>query len=254
MAWDPAQYLAFAAPRLRPAQDLLARVAAEAPAHVFDLGCGAGNVTELLRRRWAEARIVGVDSSAEMLAAAAVRLPDAVWLRADLAGWSPPGAADVIFSNAALHWLDDHAGLFPRLLGHLAPGGSLAVQMPRNHGAPSHTCLVEAAREGPWAKRLEPLLRPSPVAPPALYHELLAPLCRRLEIWESEYLHVLEGRDPVVAWVKGSALKPLLDALEDPERKAFEAAYTRRIRQAYPPAADGRTLFPFRRLFIVAER
>jgi trans-aconitate 2-methyltransferase len=159
-----------------------------------------------------------------------------------------------VFSNAALHWLDDHAGLFPRLVSGIAPGGVLAVQMPRNHGAPSHTEMVAAAETGPWRERLRPALRARPVAGPAVYHDILAPHVSRLDIWETEYLHALEGDNPVVEWTRGSALKPLLDRLEEPERSGFLAEYSARIARAYPPRPDGRTLFPFRRLFIVAMR
>jgi trans-aconitate 2-methyltransferase len=252
--WDPARYLEFAGPRLQPAVDLLARVPLAAPAVVYDLGCGAGNVTRLLRARWPTADLTGVDGSATMLATASAAAPGVHWLEADLRDWTPARPADLIYSNAALHWLDDHATLFPRLLAHLAPGGVLAVQMPRNHAAPSHTALVAAAEAGPWRARLRPLLRPEPTAAPAVYHDLVAPRAAHLEIWETEYLHVLGGENPVVDWVRGSALKPLLDALEEPDRAALLADYTRRIAAAYPRGPDGRTLFPFRRLFIVAVR
>lgn len=253
MTWDPRIYTAFAAPRLRPALDLLARVEADGPALVADLGCGTGNVTALLARRWPGARIIGVDSSAEMLAAAKVETTQAEWVEADIGTWRWGAPLDVLFSNAALHWLDDHAALFPRLMSMLAPGGTLAVQMPRNHGAPSHTCMVEAAMAGPWAERLAPVLRPNPVAAPSFYYDALAPLATRLDIWETEYLQVLEGDDPVVRWTMGTALRPLLDALDESERPRFLADYSRRIAAAYPPRADGKTLFPFRRLFIVAR-
>ncbi|MGE5545406.1 MAG: methyltransferase domain-containing protein [Solirubrobacterales bacterium] len=252
MTWDPTVYTAFAQPRLRPALDLLGRIDAAAPARVADIGCGTGNVTRLLAERWPVAAVTGVDSSAEMLAEATdARI---TWVRADAGTWCPEAPLDVLFSNAALHWLDDHVALFPRLLGMLAPGGTLAVQMPRNHGAPSHTCMVAAAEAGPWAERLAPILRPSPVAEPSFYYDVLAPRAARLEIWETEYLQVLDGDDPVVRWTTGTALKPLLDALDQPWRAEFLADYTARIRASYPQRADGKTLFPFRRLFIVAGR
>ncbi|MEW5729530.1 MAG: methyltransferase domain-containing protein [Pseudomonadota bacterium] len=254
MTWDPKTYTRFAAPRLRPAQDLLARVGAEDPAVVADLGCGTGTVTRLLARRWPRARVIGVDSSAEMLDEAGADTARLAWVRADIAAWEPDRPLDVVFSNAALHWLDDHAALFPRLMAMLAPGGWLAVQMPRNHGAPSHTEMVAAVRSGPWRERLEPLLRPGPVAEPAFYHDALAPLVSELDLWETEYLQVLEGEDPVVEWTRGTALKPLLDALAEPDRAAFLADYRDRMRAAYPRRPDGRTLFPFRRLFLVARK
>ena len=252
--WDPAKYLEFAGHRLRPALDLLARVPATAPAVVYDLGCGAGNVTRLLVERWPGAAVTGIDGSAAMLAAARAAAPAVTWLQADIGAWRGSRPADVVFSNAALHWLDDHARLFPRLVSGLAPGGTLAVQMPRNHGAPSHTEMVAAAEAGPWRERLRPALRTRPVAGSAVYHDILTSHVSRLDIWETEYLHALDGDNPVVEWTRGSALKPLLDRLEEPERSGFLAEYSARIARAYPPQPDGRTLFPFRRLFIVATR
>jgi trans-aconitate 2-methyltransferase len=252
VAWDPAQYLKFADHRLRPAIDLLNRIDAAGPAVIYDLGAGAGNVTRLLKTRWPDARITGVDGSKDMLAKAAATVPDVAWQHADLATWEAPTAADIVYSNAALHWIAPHARIFPTLLSALARGGVLAVQMPRNFAAPSHALIAEAARSGPWRKTLEPLLRPVPVSEPSFYYDLLAGRAGTLDIWETEYLHVLEGDDPVKEWTKGTWLKPLLDALAEPERSAFEARYAELLRLVYPRRSDGRTLLPFRRLFIIA--
>lgn len=257
MAWDPAQYLKFAGPRLRPAIDLLQRVDLERPSLVYDLGAGAGNVTRLLAARWPQARIVGVDSSAEMLAKAAAEshrteFPRIEWQQADLGTWRPDRPPDLIYSNAALHWLDGHEQLFPALCATLAPQGVLAVQIPRNFGAPSHTLITEAALSGPWRHKLEPLLRPSPVAAPDFYYDLLASHAAALDMWETEYLQVLDGDNPVKEWTKGTWLLPLLGAIEEPERSAFEEAYAARVAAVYPRRPDGKTLFPFRRLFMIA--
>jgi len=251
--WDPAQYLKFADHRLRPAVDLLNRIDVANPAEVYDLGAGAGNVTRLLKERWPNARIIGVDESDDMLAKAATGAPEIAWQRADLATWSPAHPADVIYSNAALHWLSDHDRRFPALFSALAPGGVLAVQMPRNFSAPSHTAIAEAVRSGPWRSKLEPLLRSAPVAEPAFYFDLLARGVAALDIWETEYLQVLEGDHPVKEWTKGTWLRPLLDALDEPERSRFEACYVELLAHVYRRRPDGRTLFPFRRLFIVAK-
>jgi trans-aconitate 2-methyltransferase len=252
MAWDPGQYLKFAGPRLRPAVDLLQHIDMESPETVYDLGAGAGNVTRLIAARWPAARVIGLDGSAEMLAKAAAENPGIEWQEADLATWRPNRPATIIYSNAALHWLDYHDRLLPGLFAALAPQGVLAVQMPRNFGARSHTLITETALGGPWRKTLEPLLRPSPVAEPEFYYDLLAPLAASLDIWETEYLQVLDGVNPVKEWTKGTWLLPLLAALEEPERSRFEAAYAERVAAAYPPRGDGKTLFPFRRMFIIA--
>jgi trans-aconitate 2-methyltransferase len=254
MSWSPSQYLKFSQPRLRPAMDLLARVPGEEPRHVYDLGCGTGNVTAALVARWPRASVTGVDSSAAMLARAASDLPQVRWLQCGLADWQPDAPADVIYSNAALHWLPNHQQLLPALVGGLAPGGVLAIQMPRNFSAPSHTLIGEAARAGPWFGKLEALLGPAPVAEPQVYYSLLAPLAASLDIWESEYLQVLSGEDPVKEWTKGTWLMQFLDRLEPAERTAFEADYAQRLRAAYPRRPDGTTLFPFRRLFIVLQK
>jgi trans-aconitate 2-methyltransferase len=236
--WDPAQYLRWSDHRLRPAVDLLQRVPAASPARVVDLGCGT--VTTLLRARWPAARVTGVDASPAMLARARASEPTVDWQEADVAAWAPPAPVDVLFSNATLHWLDDHASLFPRLATAVAPGGALAVQMPRNFGEPSHTSIYEVAREPRWRDRLEKLIRPEPCKPPEYYWDLLAPRVQALDVWETVYAQALTGDNPVADFVKGSWLKPFLDALDASER-------------AYPPRADGTTLFPFRRLFIVAR-
>lgn len=253
VAWDPGQYLKFADHRLRPAVDLLNRIDLDQPREVYDLGAGAGNVTRLIKERWPDAHVTGIDDSEDMLAKAAATAPAITWQRADLATWRPSRPADLIYSNAALHWLPAHDRLFPTLLGALAPGGVLAVQMPRNFGARSHTAISEAALAGPWRATLEPLLRPAPVADPDFYYGVLAARAAALDVWETEYLQVLEGPDPVKEWTKGTWLKPLLDALREPERSRFEAAYAALVAQAYPRRTDGRTLFPFRRLFLVAR-
>ena len=252
-SWDPGQYGRFEAERLRPAIDLIDRVRLDAPATIHDLGCGPGNITALIAARWPDAHVTGVDSSPDMLARAREESAAIEWVEVDIADWRPPKPADLVYANASLHWLADHATLFPQLLGALAPGSALAVQMPRNFAMPSHRCMEEAAAAGPWRGRMRERSRFSPVPGPAVYYDILAPHTRTLDIWETEYLHVLEGENPVVEWTKGTGLRPYLDVLaDDAERETFLADYAARIARAYPPQTDGKTLFPFRRIFMVA--
>jgi len=261
MSWDPAQYLKYANERLRPALDLLARLPIEAPQTVVDLGCGTGNVAQILAARWPRARIVGVDNSAAMLAVAIAATEGATqheWVEADLADWAPKDPVAVVFSNAALHWHDDHATLFPRIFGWVAPGGMLAIQMPDQYAAPSHVALAAVVSSARWRDRLEPLLRRAPVAPAADYFRLFAAEGATVDAWTTEYLHVLpaaqNGVHPVVAWTKGTALTPFLAILDDDAQHAFIADYSARITVAYPALADGRVLFAFRRVFMIAAR
>ena len=254
MAWSPDQYLRFAQPRFRPAQDLLARVELDAPHRVYDLGCGAGNVTQLLAARWPQARIVGIDSSAEMIAEAAKTPGRIVWQQRSIADWTPESPADVIFTNAALHWLPAHEKLFPHLMAQLAPGGVLAAQMPRNFGAPSHTSIWQTVDVRDWGTRFEHISRQSPTGEAQFYYDLVAPQADAIDLWESEYVQVLQGKDPVKEWTKGTWLKQFLDALDPVLQAEFEADYARRVAVAYPTRPDGKTLFPFRRLFMVVRK
>jgi trans-aconitate 2-methyltransferase len=255
MSWNPSQYLKFEQPRLRPALELLARVPIESPRVVYDLGCGAGQLSRLMAERWPQAQVVGVDSSAAMLKQAGEALPNLRWQQHDLANWRADTPADLIYSNAALHWLPDHAALLRHLMAQLAPEGVLAVQVPRNFAAPSHTAIADTVRAGPWQARLAPLLREKPVEAPAWYFDVLAPLAHDIDLWETEYHQVLTGPDPVKEWTKGTWLATFLNALDDDaERAAFERDYAERVRIAYPMRSDGSTVFPFKRLFFVARR
>jgi trans-aconitate 2-methyltransferase len=254
MVWNPQQYLKFSGHRLRPAVDLLMRIPDLPVRSVADLGAGAGNVTKLIKERWPEAIVVGVEGSTEMVAAGKKAAPDIEWLHQDLGSWQPARKYDVIYSNAALHWLPNHETLFPLLMEKVEPGGILAVQMPRNFGAPSHLLIAETALSGPWRHKLEHLVTPPPVEEPGFYHALLAPQSQNIDLWETEYLQVLEGENPVKEWTKGTWLTRYLDALEGQDKAAFEAAYGERVAKAYQPNSQGQTLFPFRRLFIVAQR
>ena len=252
--WNPAQYLRFSDERLRPALDLLARVPIEAPAHVVDLGCGAGNVTAILKARFPEADVTGVDSSPAMLAKARAAAPDCRFVEGGFETWEPDAPPDLLFSNAALHWTGEHETLFPRLLACVAQGGWLAVQMPAMHDAPLRRLQPEIAAAGPWAPALRGLVSARAILDPGEYWDILKPHAASLELWETIYLHVLTGPDAVGEWAAGSSLRPFLDPLPDELRAGFRRAYAAAMAEHYPRRADGTTLLPFRRLFLLARR
>ena len=253
MTWDPDIYLKFGSERTRPALELLGRVPIATPERVIDLGCGPGNSTALVAARWPDAQVEGLESSSEMLARARASQVRATWIEGEVESWSPAHRYDVIFSNAALHWIPNHRALLPRLMVCLNATGVLAFQVPHNFGAPSHVLMREAANEGPWAQRLAEA-RTVNVEQPESYFDILAPLSASVDIWETTYLHALDGDDPVLDWVSGTGLRPFVQRLQAEERDAFLSAYRTRLRDAYPRRADGMTLFPFRRLFVVARR
>jgi trans-aconitate 2-methyltransferase len=255
--WNPSAYLRFAGERGRPFADLLARVRAGAPRTVVDLGCGTGALTASLAERWPGARVIGVDSSAEMLAAAAEHAaPGRVgFVAGDVRTWEPAGPVDLVVSNAVLHWVPGHARLLARWASFLTPGGELAIQVPGNFRAPTHTSLAALCRLPRWAPALADLAPDEDaVLEPAGYLEVLAGAGLTADVWETTYLHVLTGDDPVLAWVSGTVLRPVLGRLPEAERAEFTAAYAAALRRAYPPRRNGTTVLPFRRIFAVGSR
>ncbi|MGA0035761.1 MAG: methyltransferase domain-containing protein [Ilumatobacteraceae bacterium] len=251
MTWDPSQYLRYDNERSQPTRDLIAALTDFHPGTIVDLGCGTGNSTALLRQRWPTAVLTGVDHSPEMLEQASLSGISATWQQADIAEWQPNEPADLIFSNASLHWLDDHEGLFPRLMSHLTDGGKLAVQMPNNFSQPSHTLIAEIASEPRWNHRLREVIRPSPVASVERYLELLEPLTTDIRVWTTTYFHVLRGEHPVAEWTGGATLRPVISVLGD-NADDFINEYRKRLAVAYPQRSDGSTVLPFTRMFILA--
>lgn len=247
--WDPRQYLTYADERGRPFADLLARVDAADPATVVDLGCGPGNLTALLAARWPRADVLGLDASAEMIAAAAA--PGVRFEVGDLRDWAPAAPVDVIVSNATLQWLPDHLALVPRLVAALAPGGWLAFQVPANFDQPSHTIRTALAGRSPYREHLDGVAVPAS-HDPEVYLRLLQGLGCEVDAWETTYLHVLHGPDPVFAWVSGTGARPTLQALPEGLRPAFEEKFRAGLREAYPDDGDG-VVLPFRRVFVVAR-
>ena len=248
--WEPRTYLRYAEVRFRAGLDLIARIPRNEYRTIYDLGCGTGHLTQFLAEGFPGATVTGVDSSAEMLEEARREFPKISWRQADITSWRPSPPPDLIFSNAALHWLADHEKLLPALLKFLRPGGVLAVQMPRHFQSPSHIELRKLVNQPRWRRRLKHLLL-AEIASPETYWKWLSPHCSQLEIWETIYLQVLDGQDPVVNFMRGTALRPFLSVLSEKEAGAFLSAFAKRMRTAYPQQRSGQTLFPFRRLFLI---
>jgi len=253
--WSAEQYLKFADERTRAARDLLAQVALDQPRLVYDLGCGPGNSTELLIERFPQARIVGVDSSLDMLAKARKSYPQTEFIEGDLKNWQPREKADLHFANAVFQWVPDHVRVLQRLLAALRKDGVLAVQMPDNLNEPSHVAMRETALAGSWADKLKSLGRVRDRLPsPHVYYQELKPHAGRIDIWHTIYNHPLDGAQGIVEWVKGTGLRPYIDPLDAVERRAYLAAYQERIARAYPAEHDGKVLLRFPRLFIVCVK
>ncbi len=253
--WDPGQYLRYAGERARPFFDLLARVGAEDPGYVADLGCGPGNLTAALAGRWPAAEIVGVDNSPEMIAAAGAeaRTRDGLsFTLGDIRDWRPARPLDVLLSNAVLQWVPGHLDVVRQWPGLLAPGGWLAFQLPGNFDQPTHAILVDLVRSGRWAPLLGGVVLNRQARSPVEYLGLLAGAGCSVDAWETTYLHVLPGPDPVVEWYRGTGLRPVLAALDPGHAEAFLAEYRERVAKAYPPAPYG-TVLPVRRVFVVAQ-
>lgn len=254
MTWSASKYSAFEQERTRPVRDLVAALPLQDVRVAIDLGCGPGNSTEVLAARFPQARVTGLDSSEDMLAAARKRLPDTHFELADIATWDPAESFDVILANASLQWLPDHAALYPRLVSRLAPGGSLAVQTPDNLEEPAHRLAREVAADEPWASKIGGIQHPAR-HDAAFYFQLLKPLCTHVDVWRTTYFHPLAGgSEAVVEWFKTSALRPYLAPLDEEQKAAFLARYLAAIAEAYSALADGTVLLPFPRLFIVASR
>jgi trans-aconitate 2-methyltransferase len=256
MTWSASQYLAFEAERTRPVRDLLAAVPTRPIASAVDLGCGPGNSTEILAERFPGARIIGLDSSPEMLAAARRRMPGVDFRAGTIEGWQDAGPFDVILANAVLQWVPDHTALLPWLAGRLVPGGNLAIQMPDNVEEPAHILMRVLAADRSWAAKLADAVRlRTPLGTPGWFYDQLSAFCSRVEIWRTTYFHRLAGgAEDVVEWFKGSALRPFLEPLDEEEREAFLTRYRAGIERAYPARTDGSVLLPFPRLFVVATR
>ncbi|MEZ0168726.1 trans-aconitate 2-methyltransferase [Microvirga sp. TS319] len=253
--WNAGQYLKFEDERTRPSVDLLRRVPLSDPQSCADIGCGPGNSTELLVERFQNARVIGLDSSPAMLSKARERLPGLTFVEADIATWQPEERFDLIFANAVLQWVPDHPGLLARLVSFLKQGGCLAVQMPDNLDEPSHRLMEKVAHEGPWASRLTSAsaAREKIGSFEDCYAWLQQAGCA-IDLWQTTYVHPLEGAGAIIEWFKSTGLKPYLDLLAPEERVEYLRHYMEEIAKAYPAQADGKVLLRFPRRFFVAQR
>jgi trans-aconitate 2-methyltransferase len=250
--WDAENYLRFADARTLPAIDLLSRIQLSAPGHVVDLGCGPGNSTAPLRARWPGAAVTGIDSSADLLAGARRDHPGIDFVQGDITSWTTPQPVNVVFANASLQWVGGHDSLVPRLFGEVAPGGVLAVQMPRNHDFATHRLMRQVAAEGEWRDRLAGARETSPVKAPEFYYDLLAPRSAAFTIWETNYIQVMDGPQAIIAWLRGTGLRPFLARLTPDEQPVFLDRYAALLAKEYPAQADGKILLPYPRLFFIA--
>lgn len=253
--WDPNLYLKFSDQRARPAADLIAQIKLDNPRRIIDLGCGTGNSTEQLHARWPNAELTGLDNSQNMLSQARQNHPDWNWEKNTIENWKPERAYDLVFSNAALHWVPDHGTLFPRLLNAVMPGGALAVQMPYNFQSPAHQGMKRVAAYPRWAGRLDGASEKYHVQQIVFYYKALSNAAAALNLWEVEYLQIMSSTRAILEWVRSTAMRGYLERLTDPaEQKQFEELCLREFKKCYRAEDDGKVLFPYRRMFIIAYK
>jgi trans-aconitate 2-methyltransferase len=250
--WNAAHYLKFGDERTRAAADLAARIQLESPQSIADLGCGPGNSTQVLRSRWPQAEILGVDNSLQMITSAKEAFPDQNWRLADIAQWTPEKPLDLVYSNAVLQWIPNHAELIRHLFSMVAGGGALAFQVPSSTYATVRTLIYDISRDPAWTARLEAPRTMFTMEPPEFYYDALAVEATNIDLWESEYHHVLESKEAIIDWIASTGLRPFLAALDnDSEREEFLKQLRARVEDAYDLRADGKVLFPFRRTFVI---
>lgn len=252
--WDADVYLRFANERTQPVRDLIHRIQLENPRRIIDLGCGPGNSTAELRQRWPSSAIVGLDSSREMIDKARHGYPPGTWQVGDASTWQASEPFDLVFSNAMLQWVPDHAHLCPHLFRQVAAGGALAAQAPAHYDSPLHREILEVSRDSAWNNRMEGARRALTKESPAFYYDQFQAEASRIDVWETIYYHVLAGPEAVLEWFRGTGLRPFLEVLDDAGRQRFENMLLERYRDVYPRRKSGKILFPFRRLFFIVYR
>ncbi|MEM7476197.1 MAG: methyltransferase domain-containing protein, partial [Planctomycetota bacterium] len=244
-------YLQFGGERTRPSQDLVARIAIQ-PQNIVDLGCGPGNSTQVLAERWPSASLLGIDNSPAMIDAAKQKYAKQKWGKADIRTWQPESPFDLVFSNAAIQWLPEHEKLIPRLFSWVASKGALAAQIPSAHYATIRVLIHEVSRDARWDERMETPRKALTMERPERIYDLLAPLCQNIDLWETEYIHIMESTSALIEWMKGTGLRPFLQELTNEEGTDFLKILKTRVDQEYEIRADGKVLFPMRRTFFIA--
>jgi trans-aconitate 2-methyltransferase len=253
--WNPSQYLKFDDERTRPCRDLVSRIRLENPSRIIDLGCGPGNSTQVLVENWPKAEVTGLDSSEQMIQSAKEKYPQQSWELGSIDTWTARARYDLVFSNAAYQWVPHHERVMPHLMRQVAPGGVFAFQVPANIEAPAHELMRTVAASPKWSSYFPHKVREWHAHGPAFYYDVLCDEASHLDIWTTEYQHILEGPEAIVEWYKGTGLRPFLDSLPDAvDKKKFLADYLKEIEQAFPRQKDGRVIFPFKRLFVIAIR
>ncbi|MEM1369388.1 MAG: methyltransferase domain-containing protein [Cyanobacteria bacterium P01_H01_bin.15] len=253
--WDSSHYLRYSTERTRAAVDLLARVNLPAPRRIADIGCGPGNSTALLWSRWPDSKVVGIDNSSEMLATARTAYPEREWIECNARQWRPSKPYDLVFSNAALQWLPEHSSLVQMLFEQVATGGALAFQVPSAQYALVRRLIFEISQESPWDQQMQGPRSRLTIEPPEFYYDALASEAETLDIWETDYMHVMESHEAILDWISSTGLRPFLNALDtDADREAFTNELRHRIASGYELRIDGKVLFPFRRTFVIAYR
>ena len=254
--WDPRLYLKFGSERTQPSRDLVHRIDLDAPRRIIDVGCGPGNSTAELRRRWPGAHITGLDNSPAMIEAARAAYPQGAWVMGDAEAWQAGEPFDLVFANAVLQWLAEPPEACRKLLEQAAPGGALAVQVPAqaHFGAPIYREVLAVAQDPAWSARLDAARAALHSAPASSYYDALRPHAARIDMWETTYYHVVEGPGALLEWYRGTGLRPFLEPLSADERARFERELLARYTAGYPRRPGGEVLFPFERLFFVAYR